>query len=259
MPRASKKFPLGGWYVISTRPLNQHAGVRRSAAKLGATTFALSTVKLQPIEAKAQLRQALRCPRIVVTSPAAARLANAQLALAPSAARRWFALGSGSAAVLHRCGVPRVFVPETGSDSEALLAHPELRQVRGERIGLITAPGGRGLLASQLQARGATVVIAEVYRRQAQRISAARLRTLDALPASTAVLVTSSEAFSVLWQALDDAARKRLLQRPCVVSSERLSAQAQALGFRVVLRATDARPASLLAALALHVAGTGFR
>lgn len=259
MPRASKKFPLAGWYVISTRPLNQHAGVRRSAAKLGASTFALSTVKLQPLEAKAQLRQALRCPRVLVTSPAAARLANAQIALAPRTGQRWFALGAGSAAVLRRCGIARVSVPESGSDSEALLANGEFRDVRGDRIGLITAPGGRGLLADQLQARGASVVVAEVYRRQEQAISAARLRALDALPATTAVLITSSEAFSLLWHALDDAARARLLGRPCVVSSERLSAQARALGFSRVLRAATARPADLLAALALHVAESGLR
>lgn len=259
MPRASKKFPLGGWYVISTRPLNQHAGVRRSAAKLGAATFAVSTVKLAPLEAGAQLRQALRCPRVVVTSPAAARFAHAQLALAPRAGQQWFALGSGSAAALRRRGVARVSLPERGSDSESLLARAEFRQVRGERIGLITAPGGRGLLASQLQARGATVVVAEVYRRQPQRISAARLRALAALPARTALLITSGESFSLLWQELDAAARSRLLQRPCVASSERLAAQARALGFTLVLRAADARPASLLAALALHVAGSRFR
>jgi uroporphyrinogen-III synthase len=79
------------------------------------------------------------------------------------------------------------------------------------------------------------------------------------LPAKTAVLITSSEAFSLLWQALDGPARARLLQRPCVVSSERLSGQARDLGFTRVLRAADARPASLLARLALHAADTGFR
>lgn len=259
MSRASKKFPLGGWYVISTRPLNQHAGVRLSAAKLGAITFALSTVKLQPVEAVAQLRQALRCPRVVITSPAAARFANAQLALSQRPGQRWFAPGPGSAAELRRCGVERVLLPERGSDSEALLAHPEFAHVRGERIGLLTAPGGRGLLAAQLQARGATVLVAEVYRRQPQPLAAARLRALDALPAKTALLITSSEAFSLLWQKLDDASRARLLARPCVVSSERLCLQAQALGFALVLRAADARPASLLAALVLHAEGARFR
>lgn len=259
MPRASKKLPLDGWYVISTRPLGQHGGVRRSAAKFGAATFALSTLRLQSMDAKPALRQALRCPRVVVTSPAAARFANAQVALASTPGQCWFALGAGSAAVLQRCGVNPVLVPEHGADSESLLALDQLHQIRGEQIGLITAPGGRGLLESELQARGATVIIAEVYRRQAQRPSAARLRALDALPASTALLITSGEAFSLLWQALDDAARARLLLRPCIVASERLATQSLLLGFPTVLRARDARPASLLAALADHVDARRFR
>jgi uroporphyrinogen-III synthase len=259
MSRASKKLPLHEWYVISLRPLAQHGGVRKNAAKLGARTFALSTVRLHAIEAKTSLRQALRCSRVVVTSPAAVRFAQAQIALGSRPGQRWFALGAGSAAALHRCGIDHVRAPARGSDSEALLAHEDLRHVHGDRIGLITAPGGRGLLASALQARGATLLVAEVYRREVLRPAAARLRALDALPASSAVLMTSAEAFSVLWRVLDDAARARLLRRCCVVASDRLAAQARALGFATVLRAADARPASLLAALANHAGVRRFR
>lgn len=259
MPRASRKLPLDGWYVISTRPLGLHAGVRRSAAKCGAIVFALSPLQLQPIQARPALRQALRCSRIVVTSPAAARFAHAQIALESRPGQRWFALGAGSAAILRRCGIERVLVPDHGSNSESLLAHEQLREVRDQRIGLITAPGGRGLLVRELQARGATVVVAEVYRRQAHALPAARLRAFNALPLASALLITSDEAFSLLWQALDEAARAHLLCRPCVVSSERLAAQVLALGFSLVLRARDARPANLLAVLVDHVGEGGLR
>jgi uroporphyrinogen-III synthase len=259
MPRASRKFPLGGWYVISTRPLNQHGGVRRSAAKAGATTFALSTLELQPLSAQVPLRQALDCPIVVVTSPAAARFANAQVALSSRTGQTWLALGKGSAEALRRCGIERVQLPEGGADSESLLAHSALSRVRGQRIGLITAPGGRGVLADALRASGAKLVVAEVYRRQPRRLSVARLSALDALPIRTGLLITSSEAFGLLWSGLDEASRARLLSRPCIVSSERLATQAAALGFRSVLRAADARPASLLAALVDHVAGSDFR
>lgn len=259
MSRASKKFPLHEWYVISLRPLAQHGGVRKNAAKLGARTFALSTVRLHAMEARTSLRQALRCSRVVVTSPAAVRFAQAQIELVGRPGQQWFALGAGSAAALHRCGIDHVQVPARGSDSEALLALDDLRDVRGDRIGVITAPGGRGLLASELQARGATPVVAEVYCREPMRPAAARLRALDALPASSAVLLTSAEAFSILWRALDDAARTRLLRRCCVVASDRLAARARALGFSTVLRAADARPTSLLAILANHASARRFR
>lgn len=259
MSRASKKLPLQGWYVISTRPLSQHGGVRSSAAKSGARTFALSTVRLLPLPAKSSLRKVLRCPRVIVTSPAAARLAHAQFELAARPGQRWFALGAGTAAALRRCGIARIEIPASGSDSEALLRHDDLRALRGEQVGVITAPGGRGLLATELQARGANLVIAEVYRRQPVPIASARLRALAALPSSTAVLLTSGEAFSLLRQALDAAGQARLSQRCCVVASDRLAAQAKSFGFALVLRANDVRPRSLLAALANHVGERRFR
>lgn len=250
---------LAGWYVISLRPLNQHAGVRRAASRLGARAFALSTLRLQALDAKTALRVALACSMVVVTSPAAVRAADAQLSLRARRGQCWFALGAGSAAALAQRGIDNVRIPATGSDSEALLAHPDLQQVRGQTIGLLTAPGGRGLVAARLKARGAQLKVAEVYRRDLLPLAPARLRSLAVLPDTTATLLTSSEAFDPMWDALPPATRKQLSQRPCVVASDRLAAKAKALGFRHVLRAIDARPASLLAALASHVRLGRFR
>lgn len=186
-------------------------------------------------------------------------MAHAQHALSARRGQAWFALGAGSAAALHRVGIDTVQTPEHGSDSEALLSLPDLKSLRGERVGLITAPGGRGLIERSLAARGAQVLKAEVYQREALPVSASRLEALLELGPETALLMTSAEAFAPLWQALPAAARKRLLARPCVVASERLQAQARALGFRRVLRASDASPSSLLAALTEHVKRIRFR
>lgn len=254
MPRASNyENRLAGWYVISLRPLNQHASVRRAARRTGARTFALSTLRLRPLDAKPALRAALACPRVIVSSPAAVRLADAQLPLTKRRGQRWFALGGGSAAALQQRGIDGVRFPATGSDSEALLAHPDLQDVRGQAIGLLTAPGGRGLLAERLRARGASLRIAEVYQREPISVAAARVRTLSELRGELALLLTSREAFEPLWQGLSPELRKRLLGRPCVVASDRLAAWARSLGFKKVLRASDARPSSLLSTLASHV------
>ncbi len=254
MPRASNnEIRLAGWYVISLRPLNQHAGVRRAAMRAGARTFALSTLQLRPLDAKPALRAALACPRVIVSSPAAVRLAAAQLPLSKRRGQRWFALGAGSAAALKRRGIDGVRIPVAGSDSEALLAHSDLQDVRGQAIGLLTAPGGRGLLADRLRALGAQVHIAEVYQREALAIAPARLHALAALRGNVALLLTSREAFDPLWQASSPELRKQLISRPCVVASDRLAALARSLGFKKVLRASDARPSSLVATLASHV------
>ena len=186
---------------------------------LGARAFALSTLRLQALDAKSALRAALACPMVLVTSPAAVRAADAQVSIGPRRGQRWFAVGAGSAAALARRGVSDVRIPAIGSDSEALLAHSELQELGGQAIGLITAPGGRGLLASQLKARGAQLEIAEVYRRERLTPAPTRLRALAALPETTALMLTSSEAFDPLWETLPPVLRKQLARRPCVVAS----------------------------------------
>lgn len=259
MSRASSKLSLRGWYVISTRPLGQHGGVRRSAASLGASVFALSTLRLQAMDARQSLPGVLRCPNIIVTSPAAVRFAQSQVALSTARESQWLAVGAGTAAALHRAGIAAVMTPVSRTDSEGLLALPPLQQIAGQHVGLITAPGGRGLLSSELTGRGARVEMAEVYRREPMAISPARLRSLDRLPESSALLLTSEEGFSPLWQALDAESRAALISRPCVVPGERLAALARALGFRRVLSAVNARPPQMLEALGKHVEAACFR
>jgi uroporphyrinogen-III synthase len=256
MSRTRKVLPLQGWYVISLRPLGQHAPLRHQAGKLGARTFALSTLRLQPLPAGAVLAEALRCPRVLATSPAAVRFAAAQRRLRQRAGQQWFAPGAGTAAALRRAGVgaEHVHFPALGAGAEALLEDPLLQQLDGARIGVITAPGGRDLLLDALRQRGAQLHAALVYERAPLRLAASRIRALAALPARSALLISSGEALASLWQSLDTAGRDALRARPWVASSPRLAAQAKQLGFRSPLLAADARPEHMLAALAAHAA-----
>jgi uroporphyrinogen-III synthase len=249
MPR-SPTLPLAGWYVISLRPPGQHAAVRRAAAKAGAHTFAVSTLALEALPADAARQRALACAWAIATSPAAVRFALAPPVPRRPRAQRWFAPGPGTAAALRRRGVARVDVPAQGQDSEQLLASPALRDVAGRRIGLLTAPGGRDLLEATLRQRGADVVRADLYRRVPRPPSPARLAALAALPARTALLVSSAEAFAVLWDALDAQGRARLRTRATVAGSPRLAALLAGHGFARVAVADGARPAAMLAALA---------
>jgi uroporphyrinogen-III synthase len=251
--------PLAEWYVISLRPLGQHAGLRRAAERRMAKVFAISTLRLSALDARPRLAQALAAPRVIATSPAAVRFACAQQRLPPRSRQRWYALGEGTASALHRAGVAHVTIPERGAHSEALLARPELQAVRDQEIGLLTAPGGRDLIAATLAERGARVLRAEVYRRSPVPITPARREALAALPRRSALLVSSAEALTVLWNALDDSERRALCRRPAVASSERLSAHLRTLGFARVVRAANARPAALLDALAAHVSRGRFR
>ena len=245
---------LAGWYVISLRPSGEHAAVRRAAAALGAATFALSTLRLSALDAGADRRCALACPIAIATSPAAALFALAAPVPPRPRGQRWFAPGPGTAAALRRRGVAAVAVPATGHDSTHLLALPALADVRGQRIGLLTAPGGRDLLAPTLAQRGAQVARADVYRREARPPSAARLAALAALPPRSALLVSSAEAFAALWDALAPRDRDALRRRPAVAASARLARALAGHGFADVATAAGAAPAAMLAALARHAA-----
>jgi uroporphyrinogen-III synthase len=251
--------PLAGWYVISLRPLDQHAGLRRAAERRMARLFAISTLRLSVLDAGLTLAPAVAAAQVIATSPAAVRFAHAQYSLPQHPRQRWYALGAGTAAALRRAGIVRVTVPGLAATSEQLLALPELQSVRGRSIGLLTAPGGRDLIAATLAARGAKVLRAEVYRRSPLPITAHRRQALAALPHRSALLVSSGEALTTLWQALDADDRMALCRRPAVASSERLGAQLRSLGFARVVRADNPRPAALLDALAAQVSAGRFR
>ena len=254
MPRTPPSLPLSGWYVISLRPLGQHGALRRGAAKLGARTFALSTLRLQAQAAGEALADALHCPRVIATSPAAVRFAHAQRRLHARAGQQWFAPGAGTGAALRRAGIDYVHYPVGEAGADALLDDALLQSLRGARIGVLTAPGGRDRLQEELRARGAKLSVAEVYRREPAPPAPERLRKLARLPARSALMLSSGEALNVLWEALDADGRARLCRRSCVASSARLEAQARRLGFTALVRAASARPEQLLDALATHAA-----
>lgn len=248
---------LAGWYVISLRPSGAHAPVRRAAAALGARVLPVSTLKLAAMSAGAALAVALACPCVVFTSPAAVQFARRQHALRPMPGQRWLAVGNGTVAALKRSRIAAT--APARADSEGLLAMAELQSVEGLAIGVVTAPGGRGLIAETLAQRGARVHRAEVYRRLPVLPRQARLRLLEELHGQSALLVSSAEAFEGLWSRLPEAARERLRARPVVASSARLAAMLAQHGFGAIVPAASAMPSKLLSALAADVAAGRFR
>jgi uroporphyrinogen-III synthase len=248
---------LAGWYVISLRPSGTHEPVRRAANARGARLLPLSTLRLVGLPAAPALAAAMACPRVVFTSPAAVRFAAALQPLRAGTGQQVFAVGGGTAEALARAGVAGTIAPAGRGDSEALLALPGLQGPGG--VGLVTAPGGRGLIGETLARRGAAVHRADVYRREAVRPRADRLASLATLPAHSALLVSSGEAFDAFWSVMDEPARALLRGRPVVASSPRLAAMLASQGFAAIVAADAATPARMLAALAADVASGRFR
>jgi uroporphyrinogen-III synthase len=253
--------PLAGASVIVTRPASTAAALRRRVRALGGTPVGLPAIGLRASAdadaARRALREAQHSDVVIFVSPAAVRFAWALLPrLHFARATPVLAPGAGSARALQRRGVAGATFPASRQDSEGVLELPALQRVRRRRVALVGAPGGRDLLARELAARGARVQLVEVYLRAPPRLTRRHFAVLESAPAPWISLISSTEALGHLQASLPPALFARLAASDCVVSSARIAARAQALGFAQVHVAPSAAPAALLsaagAALARH-------
>ena len=243
--------PFAGIRVAITRPAGTGTAWARRIRGLGGTPLLLPGASLRPVPdvtaARKALRTALACDAAIFTSPAAVRFARA-LGL-PRTSTHVLAPGAGTQRALRHAGFARSEAPAR-EDSEGILALPLLQHVRGLRVGLIGAAGGRGLLDRELAARGAMVVRAHVYQRLPARLDR---RHAEALQRNTRkplyVLLSSAETLANILAALPEDARHALCAGSAVVSSARLATAAREAGFARVLRAASAQADAMLAAL----------
>lgn len=249
MPETVPKLPLDQWTILSLRPQGQHAATYRAAKNLGAFFLPCSSMKLVACDDRGMLEKALLCERIIVTSPAAARFAAQSPLFTLGKNAQWFALGPGTAAVLQEHGMPRIITPAQGHDSEALLAIPELQNIQAKSIGLMTAPGGRGLIEPELIKRGAKLEVAHVYQRKTIRLKPLEIRRLEQLHLPFAVLCSSHEVFASFWQQISPALREKLKSGQWILTSKRLQGLLEAAGIGNSSISESARPDAMLAQL----------
>jgi uroporphyrinogen-III synthase len=249
--RMAASQPLKGIRVAITRPAGTGAAWADRVRALGGTPLLLpgSSLRAAPDAraARMAMRDALACDVVVFTSPAAVRFARRLGGLRTAATV--LAPGTGTQAALRRAGLRRAIAPAR-EDSEGILTLPALREVRGRRIGIVGAAGGRGLLDRELAARGGRVIHAHVYQRVPARLDR---RHADALRrdarAPLYVPLSSAEALANIMAGLPDNALHILLRGTAVASSARLAAAARKAGFARVLRGQSARLQALLEAV----------
>lgn len=241
---------LAGWSVLCLRPSTQQAAVRRAVRARGGVHVALPGLGLVPMPdqaaAGAALVQALAAVAVVFTSPAAVSFAARLRPLQTRAVV--FAVGAGTARALARHGIQARYPAADAMHSEGLLALPQWQGLHG-RVGVVTAPGGRGVIVSELARRGFELCVAEVYRRVPPRLDARHHAALAASTSPRAVLVSSGEALDAVRAALPPPLQARFLDALAVCSSTRLLAQARQAGFAQVLQAPAATVAAMLDAL----------
>lgn len=237
---------MAGRTIVLTRPVGDARTLVRAVRRLGGRPVVLPGSSLRAV---AEPPTELRVPADVriYLSPAAVRFAFRFGAGRP-ATRIVLAPGAATVRALHRRGIdarcPVRF------DSEGLLELPELKAVRGKRVVLIGAPGGRDVLANALRGRGAVVTFAVVYQRCAPRLTRRHVDALADAPSPWITLLSSAAALTHLAGVLPAGLVQRWRGQAMVVSSERLAAIVRAAGFRSVAVAASAAPAALLATAA---------
>ena len=159
------------------------------------------------------------------------------------------AIGKATAQALARYGVAHCLQPEAGFNSEALLALPLLQKVGGQTVVIVRGEGGRELLAETLTARGATVIYAEVYRRERPTMDLDALLKRWQRGEIGAVVIASSETLLNLFDMLGIAGQDDLRKTPIITVSTRTRQLAATLGCHSLRLAQAASDDAIAAAL----------
>lgn len=242
-------LPLRDWTVLSLRPHGQHAVAHCASELRGAKFIACPSMKLEAIDSDAALTRALACDYIIVTSPAAIEFAGQSAAFSINEKSNWFALGEASASAMKKRGIRSVSTPENAGNSESLLALDALQNLSGLDVGLITAPGGRGLIETTLAGRGAKVHVAHTYRRKTIPVTPAQMEALKTIKLPFAVLCSSHEVFNSFWQQLDAEMKNKMMSGLWVLSSTRLQLMLRDAGIGHATVSQSPRPDAMLAHL----------
>ncbi|MDR2092946.1 MAG: uroporphyrinogen-III synthase [Azoarcus sp.] len=147
-------------------------------------------------------------------------------------------VGQGSARALRSRGFGEVIAPESGFDSEAVLALPAFapEAVRGRAVLILRGEGGRELLGETLAARGARVEYLACYRRCCPEVDPAPLLALVERGEVDALLLTSGEGTDNLARLVGAAGLARLAALPVFVPHPRIVARCRDHGFTQIMR-----------------------
>jgi uroporphyrinogen-III synthase len=235
--------PLAGRGIVITRPVEQAGALAALVEAAGARALLYPATGIEnptdPAPALRALGALESFDLAVFVSPTAVRRAFGMM----PKGRPWpggvlsAAVGPGTARELARHGVRGALVPQSGADSEALLALPEITRLSAKRVVIFRGEGGRELLGETLKARGAQVEYAECYRRVRPRTDIGPLLAAWDEAAVHAVTVSSAGGLANLFAMLGEAGAAQLRRTPLFAAHQRVADAARRHGVAEVLLA----------------------
>ena len=231
-------------HVLLTRPKGENESLAARLDAAGLKVLLAPMISLDPVNpgtAQKQLAMNLdQIDRMVFVSKSAVHYTMPLLdQYWPQwpAALAWYAVGSGTAALLAEYGLKAHFPAQAGSEGLLALIPKKLNR---ERVLIARGVGGRELLATELRSRGAEVEYLETYQRRPLPLD-----NPDALPPGTTVVVTSGE----ILENFAAQVRGREAEFHLVAASSRIGATASNLGFASLVIAAGAGEQALYDAI----------
>lgn len=254
----SGQVNLGGAGVLITRPVEQAAGIDALVSASGGEPCLFPTLEItlsprQQLDEDLARVQAGDILIFVSTNAVMGVFDNINPALYQQLkSAEIAAIGERTQAALEEEGMFVAIAPERRhQDSEGLLDHPLMRDLRGRHVYIVRAQDGRPTLGEALRARGAQLAYVQAYRRTlpADYDSAPVLAALQTGRIQF-VLLTSFEAYQNLLTMLGDQATHLLLSTELIVPSERVASKIVAQHPLAVTVAGGASDEAMLSAMA---------
>ena len=229
---------MNGARVLVTRPAHQAENLSRLIQERGGEAVRFPVLDIVARgnidEVQGALKNLDKFQWVVFISPNAVNFAlkanNGKIDRLKAV--RFAAVGRATAQALEAAGLTVEVVPEQGYTSEALLAMPQMQQIKGQSCLIVRGEGGREELANTLRSRGADVHYLEVYKRTIPSIDNSQVVQLLTQHRLDVITVTSGEALQNLLIMLGEKNHQLLLPIPMVVVSDRIGQLAAGMGFK---------------------------
>lgn len=249
---------ISQYKVLITRPAKQQEELVSALQLLGASSLSRPMISIDALESDEQIQAIKRKVQsldnyryLIFVSSNAATIGSywidqywPQFPLGVEL----IALGPATSLVLTQLLGCEVIQPTTGITSEDVLQLPQLESISGEKIAIFRGSGGRELLAQTLKDRGATVDYIEVYSRSNTRYDSDQLGD-DLI--SEQVNVISANSVETLKSLIENLGSRvgEFMNVPLLVPSERVAAEAKAMGFSTAIDCGGADTNAIIAAL----------
>ncbi len=233
---------LSGLGVLVTRPQMQAMPLCRLLEAQGANTYRLPAIAIAPSGDREALRASIgplqNFDVIIFQSANAVRYGAALLDQKRDL--NLAAVGPATLRALNQAGYRVPILPGSGFDSEGLLAHPRLQNLKGQRVLIVRGVGGRELLDQVLEQRGATVTAGVVYERHRVIPDAASLAAVGQLLQANALHVITATSLEIAtslltMRAANPSLLESLMRLHWLVPSRRIATGVQALGLTAPL------------------------